>query len=115
MAISPWYSRRLWLAVRFFNDRKRNGPRVDYLDSFPHNRNPPLGGTDTLVALNESPSFSTSTAERDGMSDLLEFPVGGFLQVAVSEAPSQSACELELLRAGAPDTALRHLRINQHR
>jgi hypothetical protein len=30
----------------------------------------------------------------------------GFLQVAVSEAPSQSACELELLRAGAPDTAL---------
>jgi hypothetical protein len=31
----------------------------------------------------------------------------GFLQVAVSEAPSQSACELELLRAGAPDTALR--------
>jgi hypothetical protein len=33
--------------------------------------------------------------------------VGGFLQVAVSEAPSQSACELELLRVGAPDTALR--------
>ena len=30
----------------------------------------------------------------------------GFLQVAVSEAPSQSAFELELSRAGAPDTAL---------
>jgi hypothetical protein len=29
------------------------------------------------------------------------------LQVAVSEAPSQSAFELELLRVGAPDTALR--------
>jgi hypothetical protein len=38
--------------------------------------------------------------------------VGGFLQVAVSEAPSQSACELELLHAGAPDTALRLLGSN---
>jgi hypothetical protein len=40
-------------------------------------------------------------------SKYIGFPVGGFLQVAVSEAPSQSARELELLRAGAPDTALR--------
>src|SRR5664279_1757580 len=40
-------------------------------------------------------------------SKYIGFPVGGFLQVAVSEAPSQSACELELLRVGAPDTALR--------
>src|ERR1019366_2896193 len=40
-------------------------------------------------------------------SKYIGFPVGGFLQVAVSEAPSQSACKLELLRAGAPDTALR--------
>jgi hypothetical protein len=30
----------------------------------------------------------------------------GFLQVAVSEAPSQSAFELELSRAGSPDTAI---------
>ena len=39
-------------------------------------------------------------------SKYIGFPVGGFLQVAVSEAPSQSACKPELLRAGAPDTAL---------
>src|ERR1035437_2919391 len=45
-------------------------------------------------------------------SKYIGFPVGGFLQVAVSEAPSQSACELELLHAGAPDTALRLLRTN---
>src|SRR5450631_3296464 len=45
-------------------------------------------------------------------SKYIGFPVGGFLQVAVSEAPSQSACKLELLRAGAPDTALRHLGTN---
>ena len=43
-------------------------------------------------------------------SKYIGFPVGGFLQVAVSEAPSQSACELEPLRAGAPDTALGLLR-----
>src|SRR5450631_3452416 len=43
-------------------------------------------------------------------SKYIGFPVGGFLQVAVSEAPSQSACKLELLHAGAPDTALRLLR-----
>src|ERR1035438_2630953 len=46
-------------------------------------------------------------------SKYIGFPVGGFLQVAVSEAPSQSACKLELLRAGAPDTALRLLRSNR--
>ena len=39
-------------------------------------------------------------------SKYIGFPAGGFLQVAVSEATSQSVCELELLRAGAPDTAL---------
>src|ERR1022692_4158823 len=44
-------------------------------------------------------------------SKYIGFPVGGFLQVAVSEAPSQSACKLELLRAGAPDTALRELAV----
>ena len=35
------------------------------------------------------------------------FPVGGFLQVAVSEAPSQTLCKLVPSREGAPDTALR--------
>jgi Bacterial regulatory helix-turn-helix protein, lysR family len=98
MAISPWYSRRLWLAVRFFNDRKRNGPGVDYLDSFPRNRNPPLGGTDTLVALNESPSFSTSTAERDGMSDLIEFRHFKYL-IAVAEEKNISRAAKRLFLA----------------
>jgi hypothetical protein len=39
-------------------------------------------------------------------SKCIAFPRGGFLQVAVSEAPSQSALELELSPVGAPDTAL---------
>src|SRR5664280_2349831 len=47
-------------------------------------------------------------------SKYIAFHGGGFLQVAVSEAPSQSACELELLRAGAPDTALRLAGTDQH-
>ena len=37
---------------------------------------------------------------------------GGFLQVAVSEAPHPRACKLTLFRGGAPDTALRHLGTN---
>src|ERR1035438_7108543 len=47
-------------------------------------------------------------------SKYIGFPVGGFLQVAVSEAPSQRACELDLLRAGAPDPALGHLGTNTY-
>ena len=46
-------------------------------------------------------------------SKYIGFPVGGFLQVAVSEAPSQNSCKLELSRTGAPDTALRHVSTNR--
>src|ERR1700690_1123847 len=98
MAISPWHSRRLWPAVYFSSGRKRNRPNFDYLDCFPHNRNPPRGGTDTLVALNESPSFSTSTAERDGMSELLEFRHFKYL-IAVAEEKNISRAAKRLFLA----------------
>jgi hypothetical protein len=56
-----------------------------------------------------SPHLSKTSAPDQPHSKYIALHGGGFLQVAVSEAPSQSAFELELLRAGAPDTALRLL------
>ena len=43
-------------------------------------------------------------------SKYIGFHQGGFLQVAVSEAPSLTAIIRPLLRGGAPDTALGNVR-----
>jgi hypothetical protein len=56
-----------------------------------------------------SPLLPQISAPDQTDSKYIGFHEGGFLQVAVSEAPSLTAIIRPLLRGGAPDTALRHL------
>jgi len=58
---------------------------------------------------NPSKRVNTLTGRTRPHSKYIGFPGGGFLQVAVSEAPCQRPSKLKLCRGGAPDTALRHI------
>ena len=52
------------------------------------------------------PDFHKPSTPRSAHSKYIAFHEGGFLHVAVSEAPALRTCNCALLSGGAPDTAL---------
>jgi DNA-binding transcriptional LysR family regulator len=59
---------------------------LTFLSPASHNLNPPSWVTDTLASLNDSPSFTNPIAERDSLSDLLEFRHLRYLIAVAEEA-----------------------------